>query len=437
MNSVIMIISGNEKCPQPQTTEHLIAIEINDTFNNVNNLIVQTKIDTINIENAKESCLEIKRFVKNSFLENSEIIPISSRKKFNIEYILKHLFDSSKIKVNDNLSSDKALIVRNFDVNKPGTDIKILSGLVLGCSIINGEIIVGEEILIVPQNIKTIVKSIKTDNNNLSNAKKGGLIAIETELNPHLIKLNLIGSMIIKSKSFYESCLYKTGDILTLKYYTLKKVKCNFKVKDYISLNILSKYIENCEIVKIFITSKNKIQIKLTQDIYIPNDIDIKAVIIINNRLQGYAKILESKYEKKEDNELIKTKPSNELIDYNELLNNFYDNKIINKIKLPVINLEYSNTFSSITNFNNLSGSLNVTEIILGNYIKTELGMRSVSIRDNNLYLKGRTNIQNVQKVIINYIKEYKLCKCCNGINTIIKIMNINKINCKDCNYTC
>jgi translation initiation factor 2 beta subunit (eIF-2beta)/eIF-5 len=95
--------------------------------------------------------------------------------------------------------------------------------------------------------------------------------------------------------------------------------------------------------------------------------------------------------------------------------------------------LDYKNTFTQIFNFD-ISNSINTTSQELGFYIKTELGMRDFSIKPNILSLKGRTNINNVQKIIVKYIKEEKLCACCGGINTQkTKIMNVKKLLCLDC----
>ena len=56
MDAAILIIAANEKCPQPQTREHLSALEIMgfDKF-----IVVQSKIDICTKERALESYKEI------------------------------------------------------------------------------------------------------------------------------------------------------------------------------------------------------------------------------------------------------------------------------------------------------------------------------------------------------------------------------------------
>ena len=59
MDHAILIIAANEKCPQPQTREHLSALEI---MGLTNVLVVQNKIDICSEERAIESYKEIKDF---------------------------------------------------------------------------------------------------------------------------------------------------------------------------------------------------------------------------------------------------------------------------------------------------------------------------------------------------------------------------------------
>jgi len=61
MNGAILVIAANEKCPQPQTYEHLMALGIAGVKNIV---IVQNKSDLVSKEEAEENYKEIKEFVK-------------------------------------------------------------------------------------------------------------------------------------------------------------------------------------------------------------------------------------------------------------------------------------------------------------------------------------------------------------------------------------
>ena len=70
MDGALLLISATEKCPQPQTREHLAALQIAGIKNIV---IVQNKIDLVSEERAIESFNEIRQFVKGTLAELSLI----------------------------------------------------------------------------------------------------------------------------------------------------------------------------------------------------------------------------------------------------------------------------------------------------------------------------------------------------------------------------
>ena len=77
--------AGNESCPQPQTSEHLAAIEI---MKLKHILILQNKIDLIKEAQAKEQHEQIKSFIEGTVAEGAPIIPISAQLKYNIEVLM-------------------------------------------------------------------------------------------------------------------------------------------------------------------------------------------------------------------------------------------------------------------------------------------------------------------------------------------------------------
>lgn len=61
MDAALLLIAGNESCPQPQTSEHLAAIEIMKLKHII---ILQNKIDLIKEQQALEQYEQILRFIK-------------------------------------------------------------------------------------------------------------------------------------------------------------------------------------------------------------------------------------------------------------------------------------------------------------------------------------------------------------------------------------
>ena len=188
IDAAVLVIAANEPCPQPQTKEHLKALEIAGIKNII---IVQNKIDTVSKERAIENYKEIKNFVKGTIAENAPIIPISAQRGINIDVLLKYL-DEIPVPKRDLTKDPIFLIARSFDVNKPGTKLEELKGGVLGGALIQGKLKVGEEIDILP-GIKreNEYKPIKTKIASLSLGKEiypGESAGIETELDPFLTK---------------------------------------------------------------------------------------------------------------------------------------------------------------------------------------------------------------------------------------------------------
>src|SRR3989344_1744045 len=135
MDGALLLIAANEKCPQPQTKEHLKALEISNILNII---ILQNKIDLVTKEQAIENYNEIKSFIKGTIAENAPIIPISAQYNVNINLIIEAI-EKHIPTVKRNLTKDPIFfIARSFDVNKPGTEIKNLVGGVLGGSIKQG-----------------------------------------------------------------------------------------------------------------------------------------------------------------------------------------------------------------------------------------------------------------------------------------------------------
>lgn len=72
MNGALLLIAGNESCPQPQTGEHLAALEIIG-IDPHNIVILQNKMDLVRESEAMEHSESIKKFVEGGFYLSSPI----------------------------------------------------------------------------------------------------------------------------------------------------------------------------------------------------------------------------------------------------------------------------------------------------------------------------------------------------------------------------
>ncbi|HLC37616.1 MAG TPA: translation initiation factor IF-2 subunit gamma, partial [Candidatus Nanoarchaeia archaeon] len=147
MDGVLLLIAANEECPQPQTKEHLMALEM---IGIKNIIIVQNKIDLVSKEQALENYRQIKEFVKGTIAENAMIIPLSAQHNVNINLLIEAIEKNFKTPERDISKPPLMLVVRSFDINRPGIDIEDLNGGVLGGMLKQGILKVNDEIEIKP-----------------------------------------------------------------------------------------------------------------------------------------------------------------------------------------------------------------------------------------------------------------------------------------------
>ena len=211
MNGAILLIAANEKCPQPQTKEHLMAL----TISNVKNIIiVQNKIDIVDREQAIQNYQQIKAFVKGTIAENAPIIPVCAQSAENIDVLLDAINEFIPSPVTDSTLSPRMHIARSFDVNTPGTRPGALIGGVLGGTLTQGVLKMGDEIEIRPgiksevkgkiiwSPLTTTIVSLHSGSKEIDEVGPGGLIAIGTLLDPATTKSDsLIGKVVGKTES--------------------------------------------------------------------------------------------------------------------------------------------------------------------------------------------------------------------------------------------
>jgi translation initiation factor 2 subunit 3 len=198
MDGALLLVAANEKCPQPQTKEHLMALSI---IGIENIIIVQNKIDIVTREQAIQNYKQIKEFVKGTIAENAPIIPVSANRGVNIDMLIESIEEHivSKV-VRDTKSPPLMHVARSFDINVPGTVPKDLKGGVIGGTLIQGKLKIDDEIEIVPgrrvevagkpvyEKISAKVVSLQAGGKSVKEVVPGGLIAIGTALDPSITK---------------------------------------------------------------------------------------------------------------------------------------------------------------------------------------------------------------------------------------------------------
>lgn len=152
-------------------------------------IIVQNKIDLVNEGQARENYEQILKFVQGTVAEGAPIVPISAQLKYNIEVLCEYMVTKIPIPMRDFISEPRLIVIRSFDVNKPGCEVDDLKGGVAGGSILKGILTVGMEIEVRPglvskdnegkltcRPIISRIVSLYAEQNELQFAVPGGLI---------------------------------------------------------------------------------------------------------------------------------------------------------------------------------------------------------------------------------------------------------------------
>ncbi|MCI4331189.1 MAG: translation initiation factor IF-2 subunit gamma [Thermoplasmata archaeon] len=196
MDGALLLVAANEKVPQPQTREHLYALDIIGVHQVV---VVQNKIDLLTNEQAMVNFQEITDFLKGSPISKAPVIPISANHHVNIDALIGAIQATIPTPVRDASKPPLMHVARSFDVNRPGTRPPELRGAVLGGSLVQGHLKVGEDIEIRPglaglvadgraEALHTRITSLISGGQELDTLNPGGLAAVGTTLDPSLAK---------------------------------------------------------------------------------------------------------------------------------------------------------------------------------------------------------------------------------------------------------
>ncbi|XP_047481403.1 eukaryotic translation initiation factor 2 subunit 3, Y-linked-like [Penaeus chinensis] len=208
MDAALLLIAANETCPQPQTSEHLAAIEI---MKLKHILILQNKIDLCRESQLREQYDQILRFIQGTVAEGAPVIPISAQLKLNIDVVCEYIMKKIPTPNRDFMAEPRLIVIRSFDVNKPGCEVDDLKGGVAGGSILRGVLKVGQEIEVRPgiiereaesgrvvcKPIRSRIISLFTETNELQFAVPGGLIGVGTKIDPTLCRADrMVGQVL-------------------------------------------------------------------------------------------------------------------------------------------------------------------------------------------------------------------------------------------------
>lgn len=205
MDGAMLIIAANEPCPQPQTKEHLMALELVGIDRIV---IVQNKIDVVTQSQARTHYQQIREFVKGTIAEGAPIVPVSAQKGINIGSLVRILDATIPEPERDPDAEPLMLVARSFDINRPGCSWREVVGGVIGGSLARGVLRVGDDIEIRPgrqapsdkrtrwEPVTTKITSIGAGTGKVNEATPGGLLGIGTKLDPAITKSDALAGQV-------------------------------------------------------------------------------------------------------------------------------------------------------------------------------------------------------------------------------------------------
>jgi translation initiation factor 2 subunit 3 len=206
MDGSVLVIAANEKVPQPQTREHLLALQM---LGMTHIVIAQNKVDLVSDKQASENYEGIRKFVTGSVAEKAPIIPISAQHRLNIDALIEAIEENIPTPKRDENASPLMQVLRSFDVNHPGLSPKDLVGGVLGGTLLQGKLSEGDDIELKPgiveegqtraEPIQTRIVSLMSSAGRAKELHPGGLISVGTQLDPFYTRSDsLVGSIVGK-----------------------------------------------------------------------------------------------------------------------------------------------------------------------------------------------------------------------------------------------
>tara|TARA_Y100000310_G_scaffold47896_2_gene44470 strand:- start:8703 stop:9965 length:1263 start_codon:yes stop_codon:yes gene_type:complete len=306
MDGALLLIAANETCPQPQTREHLMALQIIGIKNIV---IVQNKIDLVDEKGAMNNYKQIKAFVKGTDYENAPIIPLSAQHNVGISALIEAIENTIPTPKRDNSKDPSMLIARSFDINKPGSLPKDLIGGVLGGSMKQGILQAKQDIEIRPgrkvmeknkdvwKPVITKIVDLKYGGASVKEISPGGTVGILTSLDPSIVKSDSLGGSIVGLPGKLPDVLYEitlSPNLLERVVGTQEELKVDpIKMNETLMLNVNSA--ATVGIVNGFKKKNVTCRLKIPVCAEINSRVTISRMIGNRFRLIGYGEIVDGK----------------------------------------------------------------------------------------------------------------------------------------------
>ncbi|WP_278575476.1 selenocysteine-specific translation elongation factor [Fusobacterium ulcerans] len=368
---LILFVIACDDGIKPQTLEHADIIKI---LGVKKGLILLTKRDLADEERAAQLKEDVRELFKNSYLENSKILEISTKDAQSFEK-LKEVLEKEILEIEENRDEIKDF---RLDIDKVFS-IKGFGTVVTGTSK-NSKISIGDTVMIYPQQKEVKIKGIENHGNKVEALEAGNRCALNINMDSKEIKR---GNIISKKDSLIISnkldCVF-----------TLLKRSNNFKNNQRVRINIGTE--ELIGRVKIFLEDeilsgdKKYVQIELEKEsAFSVGDIGIVRSFSPVETIGGVEIINIPK-------ERVKRK----------------DLKYLERLEILSSKNKYKKIESIVLNNENIFTDKESISVLLGEKISEKEIENSQNIEkiSDNIYVNTE-RLENLKNKILEYIEQY------------------------------
>lgn len=368
---LILFVIACDDGIKPQTLEHADIIKI---LGVKKGLILLTKRDLADEERAAQLKEDVRELFKNSYLENSKILEISTKDAQSFEK-LKEVLEKEILEIEENRDEIKDF---RLDIDKVFS-IKGFGTVVTGTSK-NSKISIGDSVMIYPQQKEVKIKGIENHGNKVETLEAGNRCALNINMDSKEIKR---GNIISKKDSLIISnrldCVF-----------TLLKRSSNFKNNQRVRINIGTE--ELIGRVKIFLEDeilsgdKKYVQIELEKEsAFSVGDIGIVRSFSPVETIGGVEIINIPK-------ERVKRK----------------DLKYLERLEILSSKNKYKKIESIVLNNENIFTDKESISLLLGEKISEKEMENSQNIEkiSDNIYVNTE-RLENLKNKILEYIEQY------------------------------
>lgn len=368
---LILFVIACDDGIKPQTLEHADIIKI---LGVKKGLILLTKRDLADEERAAQLKEDVRELFKNSYLENSKILEISTKDAQSFEK-LKEVLEKEILEIEENRDEIKDF---RLDIDKVFS-IKGFGTVVTGTSK-NSKISIGDSVMIYPQQKEVKIKGIENHGNKVETLEAGNRCALNINMDSKEIKR---GNIISKKDSLIISnrldCVF-----------TLLKRSSNFKNNQRVRINIGTE--ELIGRVKIFLEDeilsgdKKYVQIELEKEsAFSVGDIGIVRSFSPVETIGGVEIINIPK-------ERVKRK----------------DLKYLERLEILSSKSKYKKIESIVLNNENIFTDKESISLLLGEKISEKEMENSQNIEkiSDNIYVNTE-RLENLKNKILEYIEQY------------------------------